>query len=46
MQQQTRSATVLGNAGTTDYAFEVSAANLRFGEGVTVRGWRSFRHIS
>ena len=24
------------NAGSTDYAFEVSAANLRFGEGVTV----------
>ena len=25
------------NEGSTDYAFEVSAANLRYGEGVTVR---------
>ncbi|KAL7006139.1 hypothetical protein EMMF5_004260 [Cystobasidiomycetes sp. EMM_F5] len=32
---QTRAATVAGNAGSTDYAFEVSAANLRYGDGVT-----------
>lgn len=32
---------VPANAGSTDYAFEVSASNLRFGEGVTVsRGAR------
>ena len=32
------------DAPTTDYAFEVSAANLRFGEGVTVSAsWEKMR---
>lgn len=31
-----RSYAVPANEGSTDYAFEVSAANLRFGSGVTV----------
>jgi len=29
------------NEGSTDYAYEVSASNLRFGEGVTVRSYMS-----